>query len=93
MRQAGGRKILIDCLHGLTALQKKNNKVVEKPTPISAKEERKKPFPSPDGLPKTREELEEEESARMPESPFTRLLRSMGTLPAWYSQAPDHLTD
>ncbi|KAJ6816769.1 CCG-binding protein 1 [Iris pallida] len=93
VRQAGGKKILIDCLHGITALQKKEHKDVPKPKSVNAKEEMHKPFPVPDGLPKTQEELEEEENARMPESPFTRLLRSMGRLPAWYSQAPDHETD
>ncbi|KAK6136843.1 hypothetical protein DH2020_029398 [Rehmannia glutinosa] len=52
-----------------------------------------KPCPIPDGLPKTAEELEEEEKARMPDSPFTRLLRARGRYPAWYSPAPEHETD
>ncbi|PQM35974.1 CCG-binding protein 1 [Prunus yedoensis var. nudiflora] len=34
-----------------------------------------------------------EESARMPDSPFTRLLRIKGRHPAWYSATPDHETD
>ncbi|KAL0356779.1 UNVERIFIED_CONTAM: CCG-binding protein 1 [Sesamum calycinum] len=44
-----------------------------------------KACPVPDGLPKTSEELEEEEKARMPDSPFTRLLRARGKHPAWYT--------
>nr|CAD1819506.1 unnamed protein product [Ananas comosus var. bracteatus] len=39
-----------------------------------------------------KDELEEEEKARMPDSPFTRLLRSKGRHPAWYTLAPDHET-
>lgn len=49
-----------------------------------------RPCPVPDGLPKTREELEEEEKARMPDSSFTRLLRAKGTHPVWYSSALDY---
>lgn len=55
-----------------------------------------KPLHIPDGLPPTAEELEEleeAEKARMPDSPFTRLLRSKGKLPAWYTPRPDHETD
>nr|ACD64979.1 unknown protein [Ophiopogon japonicus] len=92
VRQTGGRKSLIECLHGLTALEKKaKNK--QKRAAVIAEEERHEPPRVPDGLPKTREVLEEEERARMPDSPFTRLLRSMGRHPAWYSEAPDHETD
>lgn len=56
-------------------------------------EESPRPCPIPDGLPKSADELLEEEQARMPDSPYTRLLRSMGSFPAWYSPAPDHQTD
>ncbi|KAH7415999.1 hypothetical protein KP509_14G070500 [Ceratopteris richardii] len=35
-------------------------------------------FPEPEDLPPTKEDLELEESARMPDSPFTRVLRVMG---------------
>jgi len=88
VRQVGGRKSLIDCLHGLTAMEKKA-KDKQKSAPLTAEEETRRPFPVPDGLPKTREELEEEERAGMlPDSPFTRLLRSMGRHPAWYTEAP-----
>lgn len=92
VRQAGGRKALIDCIHGLTALEKKA-KNTRKPEPVKVEEEKHRPFPMPDGLPKTPEELEEEERAKMPDSPFTRLLRTMGSHPAWYSETPDHETD
>ncbi|KAL2927558.1 CCG-binding protein 1 [Bienertia sinuspersici] len=47
----------------------------------------------PDGLPKTAEEIEEEEKARMPDSDFTRMLRHRGKHAAWYSPTPDHQTD
>jgi hypothetical protein len=36
-------------------------------------------FPEPDSLPPSKEDLELQESARMPESPFTRVLRKMGS--------------
>ncbi|KAG1368558.1 CCG-binding protein 1 [Cocos nucifera] len=93
VRQAGGVKSLIDCLHGITAMQKKKDKEVQNPTSLRSEAQRERPFPVPDGLPKTAEELEEEEKARMPDSPFTRLLRRRGRLPAWYTPPPDHETD
>lgn len=94
VRQAGGVKSLIDCLHGLTAMLKKDAKNQQKHIPFSLKSEKETPFHVPDGgIPKTKRELEEEEDGRMPDSSFTRLLRTMGRAPAWYSQAPDHETD
>lgn len=93
VRQAGGVRSLIDCVHGLTAMQKKFGRQQAKPAVAKAEGQKERPFPVPDGLPPTQEELEEEERARMPDSPFTRLLRRRGRLPAWYSQAPDHETD
>lgn len=92
IRQAGGIKSLIDCLHGITAMQKKKEKEAQKPALSTSEAQRERPFPIPDGLPKTKDELEEEEKARMPDSPFTRLLRSKGRHPAWYTPAPDHET-
>ncbi|ONK64854.1 uncharacterized protein A4U43_C07F30670 [Asparagus officinalis] len=92
VRQTGGRKSLIECLHGLTAMEKKTKNLQEQ-MPVKMKEEIHRPFPVPDGLPKTLDEIEEEERAKLPDSPFTRLLRSMGKQPAWYSEAPDHETD
>nr|TKS11464.1 hypothetical protein D5086_0000074070 [Populus alba] len=49
--------------------------------------ERERLCPIPDGLPKSPEDLEEEEKARMPDSPFTRMLRTKGRFPAWYTPA------
>ncbi|RWW86078.1 hypothetical protein BHE74_00005202 [Ensete ventricosum] len=103
VRQVGGIKMLIDCLHGITAMRKKKEKETEPPkpvtscpqteTPVTSCPQRERPFPVPDGLPPTQEELEEAEKARMPDSPFTRLLRSKGKFPAWYIPRPDHETD
>ncbi|PKA54320.1 hypothetical protein AXF42_Ash000153 [Apostasia shenzhenica] len=93
VRQSGGIKSLIDCLHGLTTMLKRSVAEKQKDVPSSSEAEMKGDFHVPDGLPKTQEELEEEEKARMPDSSFTRLLRTMGRAPAWYSQAPDHETD
>ncbi|CAH9124340.1 unnamed protein product [Cuscuta epithymum] len=89
--QAGGVKSLIGCLHGIAAMQKpvKGRHEAEKPT-YSVKKEEERLCRVPDGLPKSREEIEEEERALMPDSAFTRLLRSKGRAPAWYSRAPDH---
>ncbi|KAK8941165.1 hypothetical protein KSP39_PZI010723 [Platanthera zijinensis] len=93
VRQAGGVKSIINCLHLLTALSKKNGKVKEKHITSNFKAGKEEPFPVPDGIPKSQAELEEEEEAKMPDSPNTRLLRCMGKAPAWYTQAPDHETD
>ncbi|KAG0466193.1 hypothetical protein HPP92_017195 [Vanilla planifolia] len=59
-------------------------------TPV---EEKRVPFPVPDYLPKTWEELQEEEKAKWEDTPHMRLLRRMGTPPAWYTPRPDHETD
>ncbi|ERN17700.1 hypothetical protein AMTRI_Chr13g91780 [Amborella trichopoda] len=93
IRQTDGVKSLISLLHAVASMIKKTKeKVLEKPPP-SEQQLTERPFPVPDGLPKTKEELEEEERALMPDSPFTRLLRSKGRSPAWYSHLPDHETD
>ncbi|XP_010255079.1 PREDICTED: CCG-binding protein 1-like [Nelumbo nucifera] len=91
--QSGGIKSLIDCVHGISAINKRKKEDAESRKQSSTEKERKKPFPVPDGLPKSQEELEEEEKGRMPDSPYTRLLRTKGKFPAWYSPAPDHETD
>ncbi|OVA10526.1 hypothetical protein BVC80_8985g63 [Macleaya cordata] len=92
--QSGGVKSLIDCVHGITTIQKqKNEQINESLKTSNGKKQEAKPFPIPDGLPKTQEEIEEEEKAKMPDSSFTRLLRTKGKFPAWFSQAPDHETD
>ncbi|XVF01185.1 hypothetical protein REPUB_Repub04eG0066700 [Reevesia pubescens] len=93
--QAGGVKSLIGCLHGIASIHKNgnNNGFLSMAEPLHTENEGKRFLHIPDGLPKSAEELEEEERARMPDSPFTRLLRTKGTFPAWYSPAPDHETD
>lgn len=92
--QTGGVKSLIGCLHGIAAILK-NNKTAGSniAKPLDAEKGRERLCPIPDGLPKSLHEVEEEERARMPDSPFTRLLRTKGRSPAWYSPAPDHETD
>lgn len=90
--QAGGVKTLVGCLHGIAGIQKEKKLGFNSAKPSNVgKEERECPIP--DGLPKSADELEEEERGRMPDSPFTRLLRIKGRHPVWYSQAPDHETD
>ncbi|XP_052194847.1 CCG-binding protein 1-like [Diospyros lotus] len=91
--QTGGVKSLVGCLHGIAAIhqrKKESNGSIKTPNGEATAERH---FHVPDGLPKSAEELEEEEKARMPDSPFTRLLRTKGKFPAWYSPAPDHETD
>ncbi|XVF67651.1 hypothetical protein PTKIN_Ptkin10aG0138500 [Pterospermum kingtungense] len=93
--QAGGVKSLIGCLHGVASIHNKginNNGFFTMAKPLNTTNEGKRFFHIPDGLPKSAEELEEEERARMPDSPFTRLLRTKGRFPDWYSPAPDHET-
>ncbi|KAK7319820.1 hypothetical protein RJT34_04548 [Clitoria ternatea] len=89
--ETGGVKSLIGCLHGIAIMHKlkKNDLNLSKD---AKSEEGERQCPIPDGLPKSADELMEEEQARLPDSPYTRLLRSMGSFPAWYSPAPDHET-
>lgn len=90
--QVGGVKTLVGCLHGIAAIQKEKKVGFNSAKPSNVgKGERECPIP--DGLPKSADELEEEERGRMPDSPFTRLLRIKGRHPVWYSPAPDHETD
>ncbi|KAI3753212.1 hypothetical protein L2E82_25258 [Cichorium intybus] len=98
--ESGGVKSLVGCLHGISEIHKskkqsehqnESNMNSSNSNTVASKAERT--CPVPDGLPKSREEMEEEEKGKMPDSPFTRLLRSKGTFPAWYSPAPDHETD
>lgn len=102
LESGGGVKSLIGCLHGISQIHKAkkqlqhqhnqsntNNLNSENNTTIN---ETIKTCPVPDGLPKTREEMEEEEKGKMPDSPFTTLLRSKGRFPAWYSPVPDNET-
>ncbi|KAK4437826.1 CCG-binding protein 1 [Sesamum alatum] len=92
--EAGGVKSLISCVHGVAAIHKAKHECsnLRKQTNLENSGGRGA-CPVPDGLPKTFEELEEEEKARMPDSPFTRLLRARGKHPAWYTPAPEHETD
>ncbi|KAJ0639814.1 putative CCG-binding protein [Helianthus annuus] len=95
--ESGGVKSLIGCLHGISEIHKAkkqsqnrsnvNNNTEQENTPAV---EGGRACPVPDGLPKSREEMEEEEKGKMPDSPFTRLLQSKGRSPAWYSPASDH---
>ncbi|XP_073146104.1 CCG-binding protein 1 [Henckelia pumila] len=92
--EAGGVKSLIGCIHGVAAIRKSKKERGDSLMPLKIDKVRaNSTCPIPDGLPKTREELEEEERARMPDSQFTRLLRAKGRHPAWYSPAPEHETD
>lgn len=91
--QAGGVKTLIGCLHGIAGMRKDKNNGFNLAVPLNVKKGGERPCPIPDGLPKSLEELEEEERGRMPDSPYTRLLRTKGSFPAWYSPVPDHETD
>lgn len=94
--QTGGMKSLIGCLHGVASMEKDNKaknglEVAEQSD--SREKGMKLHIHVPDGLPKSQKELEEEEKSKMPDSAFTRLLRAKGTIPAWFSHAPDHETD
>ncbi|XP_015690087.2 CCG-binding protein 1 [Oryza brachyantha] len=91
----GDPRYLINSIHHRSDLRKKmaeksRNSVSSNSLSQAAKP---RPFPVPDGLPKTQEELDEEQEALMPESSYTRLLRRMGRYPDWYTPRPDHETD
>nr|XP_027112405.1 CCG-binding protein 1-like [Coffea arabica] len=88
--EAGGVKSLIGCLHGIAEIHKAKKGLHKSEKNSKSEQTGTWARPVPDGLPKSREELEEEERARMPDSPFTRLLRTKGTCPAWYTPAPDY---
>lgn len=93
--QTGGLKSLIGCLHGVASMEQENKTKhgLKEAEQSDSKKEMKIHIHIPDGLPKSQEELEEEEKSKMPDSAFTRLLRTKGTIPAWFSHAPDHETD
>ncbi|KAL8554404.1 hypothetical protein ACS0TY_002554 [Phlomoides rotata] len=91
--ESGGVKSLIGFVHGVSAIHKAKKECTNSNKHINFENKVERSCPIPDGLPKTLEELEEEEKGRMPDSPFTRLLRARGTHPAWYSPAPEHETD
>ncbi|KAE9613580.1 hypothetical protein Lal_00016148 [Lupinus albus] len=91
--QTGGVKSLIGCLHGVAIMHKMKNNKLNLTKDVKSEEEAHRYCPKPDGLPKSCDVLLEEEEGRMPDSSYTRLLRTMGSFPAWYSPAPDHETD
>uniref|UniRef100_A0A0E0GU80 Uncharacterized protein n=1 Tax=Oryza nivara TaxID=4536 RepID=A0A0E0GU80_ORYNI len=81
----GDPRYLINSIHHRSDLRKKmaeksHNSLSSNSLGQAAKP---RPFPVPDGLPKTQEELAEEQEALMPESSYTRLLRRMGRFPDW----------
>lgn len=91
----GDVRYLIDSIHHRSNLRKKMAEKTRATVSSSSlgQSAKPRPFPVPDGLPKTQEELAEEEEALMPESSYTRLLRRMGRYPDWYTPRPDHETD
>lgn len=91
----GDVRYLIRSIHHRSDLRKKMAEKAKNPISLSStgKTSKPRPFPIPDGLPKTQEELDEETEALMPESSYTRLLRRMGRYPDWYTPRPDHETD
>ncbi|KAK9129653.1 hypothetical protein Sjap_010140 [Stephania japonica] len=92
--ESGGMRSLMSCIHRMSEMLERTKREAELQKPMEDEEEEKeKPFPKPDGLPKSAEEIEEEEKARMADSAYTRLLRAKGRFPAWYSPLPDHETD
>ncbi|GLJ26162.1 hypothetical protein SUGI_0501700 [Cryptomeria japonica] len=100
VRQSGGVKSLVENVHFVTKISKmRKDAVVPEHSTVNShnleEEEKRRPFPEPDGLPKSQKELEEEEKALMPDSSYTRLFRRLarGRSPAWYTPRPDHETD
>ncbi|XP_076897691.1 CCG-binding protein 1-like [Bidens hawaiensis] len=96
--ESGGVKSLIGCLHGISEIHKAK-KELQNGSNMNCTCSENTPAvksgsacPVPDGLPRSHEEMEEEEKEKMPDSPLTRLLRAKGRFPAWYSPAPDHET-
>ncbi|KAJ9561215.1 hypothetical protein OSB04_006375 [Centaurea solstitialis] len=102
--ESGGVKSLIGCLHGISEIHKAKKQSegsnLNNNDHNSSKSENRaatvigseRASCADGGVPKSREEMEEEEKAKMPDSDFTRLLRSKGRLPAWFSAIPDHET-
>ncbi|KAJ6716688.1 CCG-BINDING PROTEIN 1 [Salix koriyanagi] len=86
--QSGGVKTLIGCLHGISSMHKGKKNAFNMAAPPNVMKERVRRCPIPDGLPKSLEELEEEERARMPDSPFTRMLRTKGRFPCLVLSCP-----
>lgn len=71
-------------IKGISSVPKEEKSAVGLATPKAVEEEKERLCPIPDGLPKSQEEIEEEEKGRLPDSPFTRLLRTVGRSTAQY---------
>ncbi|TJX54032.1 hypothetical protein E8P77_25290 [Soehngenia saccharolytica] len=100
VRQSGGVKNLVENVHFVTKISKMRKQAVaaEHPTVSShnvEEEEKRRPFPEPDGLPKSQKEMEEDNKGLLPDSSYTRLFRRLarGRSPAWFTPRPDHETD
>ncbi|KAJ1701664.1 hypothetical protein LUZ63_001443 [Rhynchospora breviuscula] len=88
-----GMKSLIYSVHHAALLEKESGEVIQEKTKELVKRDSEAPMHVPEWLPKTLEEIEEEEKARMPASDFTRLLQSLRVYPSWYVERPDIETD
>lgn len=84
VRQSGGVKSLIGNVNMIAKMPKLQNEAQSKEqipmtsssSPVSdANSPKERPFLQPDELPKSQEEIEEEEREKMPDSPFTKMLR------------------
>lgn len=77
-----------------TLNEEKTKKETSGAAPKALNEEKAKvkeePKYVPEWMPKSIEELEEEEKARMADSPHARLLRAMRVYPSWHTPRPDH---
>ncbi|KAL6514284.1 hypothetical protein OROHE_019271 [Orobanche hederae] len=76
--RAGGVKPLISFVHGVAAIYKAKKERSDSLKGTKLENAESKHCPTPDGLSKTEEEMEEEENATMPYSPYTRLLIARG---------------
>lgn len=90
VRQSNGVASLIENVRMLAKTSKMHNpaedtvsSVTEIQIPNELENQETFTFPEPGDLPPTEEEIELERSAMMPESPFTRLLRTMGSSSSW----------
>ncbi|WVZ60675.1 hypothetical protein U9M48_010664 [Paspalum notatum var. saurae] len=92
----GDVRYLIESIHHRSQVRKKMAEEGRSSVSSGSLGHKAKPTyrcPVPDGVPKSQEELAEEEDAMMEDSPYTRLLRRMGRYPDWYTPRPDHETD
>lgn len=79
IRGAGDVKTLMKWIPGIAAIYKDGKEnALDKEKPMNTEREGKRLSHIPEWMPKSVEELEEEEKAKMSDSPYTRLLRTMG---------------